>query len=167
MQRSLGEVLQTRLDGRDELPRELRHVDIFGGDRDLLFVIGVVRQDLLEIGDAFEVLEVLIFVRSKVGEFRRYVRLYTRLIHFVFNLRRGFKALRTGPMYCADFVAAICERVSLRCGAFAVVGVVAGPGGGSWDHPRNGRTRADWLVAPSPPSGASRLAGVLLTEVYS
>jgi len=69
------------LDGRDELPRELRHVDIFGGDRDLLFVIGVVRQDLLEIGDAFEVLEVLIFVRSKVGEFRRYVRLYTRLIH--------------------------------------------------------------------------------------
>jgi hypothetical protein len=134
------------LDGRDELPRELRHVDIFGGDRDLLFVIGVVRQDLLEIGDAFEVLEVLIFVRSKVGEFRRYVRLYTRLIHVnkTFNL-----------------------RVSLRCGAFAVVGVVAGPGGGSWDHPRNGRTRADWLVAPSPPSGASRLAGVLLTEVYS
>jgi len=62
VQWSLGEVLQPRLDGRGELPRELRHVDILGGDRDLLFVIGVVRQDLLEIGDALEVREVVSFV---------------------------------------------------------------------------------------------------------
>jgi hypothetical protein len=84
VQWSLGEVLQPRLDGRGELPRELGHVDILGGDRDFLFVIGMVRQDLLEIGDALEVREVvLVFIQfSPVREIRRVVRLYTRLIHF-------------------------------------------------------------------------------------
>ena len=55
-------MLQPCLDCRGELPRELGHVDILGGDRDLLFVIGVVRQDLLEIGDALEFREVVPFV---------------------------------------------------------------------------------------------------------
>ena len=87
--------MQPRLDGRGELPRELGHVDILGGDRDLLFVIGVVRQDLLEIGDALEVREVvLVFIQfSPVREIRRVVRLYTRLIHFDFDMAKNQKPL--------------------------------------------------------------------------